>query len=287
MTTIVLGSKGFIGGAVHKRVGGIGLTRQDQDLEAGCTLPYADTVYMCAGETGGVGRMTDDPLSFVLPNVRMHMNVFEACAKAGVRRVVCVGSTTGYPDSASPMVEDDYLQVELHPAYVIPGNAHRFIYRLAQMFTKSKGLEISFVRPSNVYGPGNDFSPNHSHVIEATVRKVAERQDPIVIWGDGKQVRDGIYIDDLVEAMVLAAQGPVGAYNVGSGDEMSVLEIVYALCRHAAFTPRLEYDPSKPLAIPVRRVDTTKARTVLGWKPKVMMRDGLAATYDWFLNERR
>src|SRR5678816_4519374 len=124
-----------------------------------------DTIYLCAGRTGGVGRMAKDPFSFVYPNVRIHMNVFEAASKAGVRRVVCVGSTTGYPNSPEAMKEEQYLEGDLHPAYFVPGNTHRFIKRLAMMH---KNLETVFFRPSNVYGPRNNFDPQNSHVIEAT-----------------------------------------------------------------------------------------------------------------------
>lgn len=274
MKTLVLGAKGFIGKAVHERIGGSGWGRA-VDLEKDFELPKVETLYVCAGKTGGVGRMRDDPLSFVLPNVKIHIRVFEEAVKAGVDRVVCVQSTTGYPDSPIPMDEEQYCDGELHPAYFNPGNAHRFIYRLAKMFP----LEVLFFRPSNVYGPGNDFSPNYSHVIEATVRKVAERHDPIVIWGDGKQVRDAIYIDDLVDAMLMDL--PKGSYNVASGDEMSVRQIVDTLCEFEGYEPSIAFDDTKPVALPVRRLKTDKLRS-FGWKPKTMMREGLRKTLEWY-----
>lgn len=293
MTTLILGAAGFIGGALYRRLresadifpvvcsgksGGRNLDRDPRWLEH--HLHAGDTVYLCAGQTGGVGKMADDPLSFVLPNVRIHMNVFELCAKHGVKRVICVQSTTAYPDSPEPMREDQYHEGKLHPAYRIPGTTHRFIEKLSHMFP----FETVFFRPSNVYGPGNDFSPDHSHVIEATVRKVAERQDPFVIWGDGSQLRDAVYIDDLVDAMVLGAKWPAGAYNVASGEEMSVSQIVGALCLHAGFEPAIQHDLTRPQAIPARRLDISLAK-MLGWSPKVGMAEGLARTYDWFVHD--
>jgi GDP-L-fucose synthase len=206
------------------------------------------------------------------------MNVFEAAVKAGVRRVVCVGSTTGYPDTGLPVTEDQYLEGDLHPAYFVPGNAHRFIKRLAMM---EKRLETVFFRPSNVYGPGNNFDPKNSHVIEATVRKVAEKQNPFVIWGTGDEIRDAIYIDDLAEAIALGADCPPGDYNVGSGEELSVNQIADVLMGHAVFLPTIHHDLSKPTAIPARRVDCTKLKA-LGWSPKVGMADGLKRTYEWY-----
>jgi GDP-L-fucose synthase len=259
-------SSGYGGGSYWKNCEGIELYLENHDI---------DTVYLCAGRTGGVGRMAKDPFSFVLPNVRIHMNVFEACRKLNVKRVVCVQSTTGYPDSSEPMKEDDYDKGDLHPKYFAPGTAHRFIYNLARMFP----FDTLFFRPSNVYGPRNNFEPDFSHVIEATVRKVSERQDPFVVWGDGSETRDAIYIDDLVDAMLMNL--PAGAYNVGSGEEMSVNGIIDTLCDYAEFEPKIEYDTSKPTAIKARRVDCAKLRGY-GWKPKVTMKKGLQKTYDWY-----
>lgn len=291
---VVIGASGFIGGAVLECLGRIedqdwlyaipsssSGERLDQDA-SWLPLKGGEIVYLCAGRTGGVGRMKNDPMSFVYPNVKIHMNVFEACAKAGVKRVICVGSTTGYPNTDHPVTEDEYLNGELHPAYDIPGNAHRFIKRLAGW----QPFETVFFRPSNVYGPHNSFDPEKSHVIEATVRKVAERQDPFVIWGTGKEVRDAIYIDDLAEAMTYGETCPPGDYNVGSGQEMTVNEIVYTLCEHAKFSPEIRHDLTKPTAIPARRVNCDKLRS-LGWSPKVSMEEGLRKTYDWYLASLR
>ena len=291
MRSVILGAGGFIGEAVAYRLPDASavFTSSKNDahrLDSDCgwldkELSGAEVVYLCAGRTGGVGRMASDPMSFVYPNVRIHMNVFEAAVKAGVRRVVCVGSTTGYPDTGMPVTEDQYLEGDLHPAYFVPGNAHRFIKRLSMMH---KDLETVFFRPSNVYGPGNNFDPGTSHVIEATVRKVAERQDPFVIWGTGEEVRDAIYIDDLAEAIALGADCPPGDYNVGSGEEMTVNQIVDALLGHAGFRPEIVHDLSKPTAIAARRVDCTKLKA-LGWAPKVGMAEGLKRTLDWYLKQ--
>lgn len=294
MKTIILGSTGFIGSALTARlmVKGVSVqpiktsaaswTRLDQPCDwLTHDLRDADTVYLCAGRTGGVGRMASDPMSFVYPNVRIQMNVMEACAAAGVRRLVMLQSTTGYRATPDPMHEEEYLDGELHPAYFGPGNAGRFIDRVATLF---KSMEIVFFRPSNVYGPRNDFDPITSHVIEATIRKVAERQNPFVIWGTGDEVRDATYIDDLAEAMSYGATCPPGAYNVGTGDEMSVKQMVGVLLLHAKFEPEIVYDASKPSAIPARRVNVDKLRA-LGWKITVPMPEGLRRTYDWFVEQ--
>jgi nucleoside-diphosphate-sugar epimerase len=289
--TLVLGSLGFIGSALCERLNAKGIPHRaiptssrgmTLDRDAGwlaSEIEGADTVYLCAGRTGGVGRMATDPLSFVLPNVRIHMNVFEACREAGVRRIICGQSITGYPSTAMRVDEDDYHDGSLHPAYFVPGNTWRFIDRLAEMM---KPLEVVFLRPSNVYGPRNDFDPQTSHVIEATVRKVYERQDPFIVWGSGMEKRDPTYIDDLAEALTLARECPPGAYNIGTGQSVSVADMVGILCAHASFHPRIEYDRTKPTAIPTRYLSCDKASQALGFEPKVSIEEGLCATYDWY-----
>lgn len=292
MRAVVVGADGFIGRAVFDRLREKGINARGVSTsssgprldicsshEVAGIIQGADTVYLCAGRTGGVGRMARDPLSFVLPNVRIQMNVMEACLKAGVRRLVTGQSITGYPDTPEPVREDDYGRGELHPAYYVPGNTWRFVDKLASMFAP---LEVVFVRPSNVYGPRNDFDPQTSHVIEATVRKVHERQNPFVVWGDGSEKRDPTYIDDLAEAMTLCMDCPPGAYNIGTGQSVSVAEMVGMLCKYEGFAPEIRYDASKPTAIPARYLDCSKARDVLGWTPKVGIEEGLQRTLDWY-----
>lgn len=297
MDTVVLGAAGFIGGAVLDRLrergmhprpidtSSLGLKLDKDTAWLKPNIEGADTIYLCAGRTGGVGRMSADPFSFMYPNVRIHMNVFEAAAAVGVRRVVCVQSTTGYPNTDHAVREEQYGDGELHPAYIVPGTTWRFVDKVADLYRAKTDMQIVFFRPSNVYGPGNSFDPKFSHVIEATVRKVVERQNPFVIWGTGNEVRDAIYVDDLAEAITMGAHCPQGAYNVGSGEEMSVNEIVETLCQHADFRPEIQHDLSKPSAIPARRVNCEKL-LALGWKPRVSMREGLTRTLDWYAENR-
>jgi GDP-L-fucose synthase len=293
--TVIIGSAGFIGSALSAKLTEKGIhhvalaTSSKNALRLDQTpkwlvdeLQGADLVYLCAGRTGGVGRMARDPLSFVMPNARIHMNVFEACVQAGVRRIVCGQSITGYPDTPTAVTESQYGGQPLHPAYDVPGNSWRFIGKLGEWHEKKHGLEVVFVRPSNVYGPRNDFDPETSHVIEATVRKVYERQDPFVIWGNGEETRDPTYIDDLAEALSLCGDCPTGAYNIGTGQSVSVRSMVSLLLTHVGFAPEVRFDLTKPTAIQTRYLDCTKAREVLGFEPKVDIRDGLKRTYDWF-----
>ena len=242
-------------------------------------LSRPDLVYMAAGKSGGSGL---DPLHFVTDNALMHLHMFRSCAQHGVGRIIAMSSTTGYPDTGAPMREDDYFEGELHPAYFNPGHTRRFIERLGAMYPQ---IATTFIRVSGVYGPGADFDPASSHVIEATIRKVAERQDPIVLWGDGHAWRDALYIDDLAAALVQCAAWPAGAYNFASGTGMTVNNMLHTLLAHAGHEPRVERDLSRPQMIAARRLDWTRAES-FGWTPTVAMREGLIRTLDWFEAQR-
>lgn len=290
MKALVCGAGGFIGGALvtelarqgHSTWSIIGrsldLTARDA-CDRAVHMDSFDVVYICAGVTGGSGLIASDPLSLVVPNLLIHLHMFGACAAAGVRKVVCLSSTTGYPDTGLPMTEDYYFMGELHGAYFNPGNARRFIEKLGAMYPS---LNVVFLRPSVVYGPGDNDNLETCHVIPALVRKVAERQDPIIVWGDGTNWRDGVYIDDMVRALVLAAFAPAGPYNIATGEGMTVFDILANLVSFtpASYQPEVRYDSTRPSMLRKRQLVTDKARDVLEWEPTVRMRDGLRRTME-------
>lgn len=259
-------------------------------------LSFPEVVYNCAGKTGGSGL---DPLHFVTDNALIALHMYRGCAEHGVKRIVQMSSTTGYPDSGQPMKEDDYFIGDPHPAYFNPGHTKRFIERLGAMWAHR--LESVFIRVAGVYGPGSDFDPQSSHVIEATIRKVAERQDPITVWGDGSAWRDAIHIDDFARAAVKCLAAPAGAYNLAFGFGMSVNEMVATLIQHVnqrhiiysggaiiqaqaakTYAPKIIHDMSKPAMIPVRKLDCNKAWKELDWNAHTSMAEGLRKTLDWY-----
>lgn len=286
---LVCGATGFIGGALYshlKEIGADVMGSLGRDVADLTTRPCCkeilgfqkyDIVYICAGVTGGSGLIASNPLSLVTSNLLIHAHMFDACRDAGVKKVVCLSSTTGYPDTAAMMREEDYFTGELHGSYFNPGHTRRFIERLGTMYPE---LNITFLRPSVVYGPGDDYDLETCHVIPALVRKVAERQDPLEIWGDGLNWRDAVYIDDVVRALLLCERAPAGAFNLASGQGMTVLQILDTLLKHAGRAVQIRHDMSKPSMLKKRVLSIDKAKRILKWEPKVMMTEGLCMTLE-------
>lgn len=285
MKIAIAGATGFIGRALcnafdpeenfiiasgHRHMADLAQPEEMFNLVAGC-----DVVYMCAGITGGAGAIALDPLSFVTPNLALHVALFEACKQAGVPKIVALSSTTGYPACDYPLIEESYFVGDVHPAYFNPGHTRRFIERMGAMY----GLNIVWLRPSVVYGPGDNFDLETSHVIPALIRKVSERQNPLTIWGGGTDIRSAVHIDDMVRALMMAKDWPAGAYNIATLDSMSVNQMLGVLLMHAEFEPDIICDRSKPTMIPKRLLSTERAGA-MGWSARVPMVTGLTQTYD-------
>lgn len=285
---LVCGAKGFIGHAIVRQLGTTeaeiyATDHEDFDLTTvegwnrALIGAEPEIVFMCAAVTGGVGMA---PLDLVTDNVLMHAHMFRSCVEHGVKRIVMMSSTTGYPDlDGWPLPEDLYFDGDVHPAYQHAGHTRRFIERMAEMYADK--IEVVRVRVSNAYGPGDNYDPITSHVIAASIRKVAERQDPITIWGDGSEYRDALHIEDVARGIVMAAEWPAGAYNFASGEEMSVTDICLHLAQVACYDAAFQFDTSHLPGLRRRVLDCAKAHT-LGWKPTIAMREGLKSTLERF-----
>ena len=248
-------------------------------------------VFLCAASTSGAATIAATPMVHVTPNVLINSQMLEAAYECGVAKFMWLGSTVAYPPSEQPMKEEQMFQGEPFEKYYFAGWTKRFTEILCRMYGEklARTMNTIVLRPTNVYGPNDDFEFATSHVIPALIRKVVERWDPIEVWGDGSEVRDAIYVDDMVEAMVLAAQR-VDSYdtvNVGLGRGYNVNEILKMILELDGYKDaRIKYDRSKPTMIPIRLIDTAKAERVLGFKAKVDLREGLKRTLDWYRAQR-
>lgn len=248
-------------------------------------------VHLCAASTSGAAAIAATPMIHVTPNVLINASMLEAAYEAGVEKFVWLGSTVAYPVSDRPMREEQLLEGEPFEKYYYAGWAKRFMEILCRMYGEklARTMATIVLRPTNVYGPNDDFEFATSHVIPALVRKVVERWDPLEVWGDGSEVRDAIHVDDMVEAMVQAAAklSSYTALNIGLGKGYSVKEILQVILEADGYrNAKVRFDPSKPTMIPLRLVDTSRAEALLGFKARIGLREGIARTIEWYRKTR-
>ena len=243
-------------------------------------------VFLCAANTSGAAVMEKTPLVHLTPNLIMNVRMLEAAYAAGVRKTLFISSNTVYPVSDAPVKETDVTN-EFFEKYFIVAWMKRFTEIMCEMYaTKIKRpMQTVVVRPANAYGPGEKFDWETSHVLPAMIRRVVERHDPIQVWGDGKDIKDFIYIDDLVEGMLLAMEKIDGfdPINLASGKEYrlrDLLDLIIELDGYAG--AKVEYDASKPTMIPKRVIDPSKAKRLLEFEAKTPIETGLKNTIDWY-----
>jgi GDP-L-fucose synthase len=236
--------------------------------------------------------MATTPMVHVTPNVIMNSLLLESAYHAGVTKFLWLSSTTGYPVSGEAEVrEDEMFNGDPFEKYYFVGWMKRFTEVLCKMYGEKlpRKMATLVLRPTNIYGVHDDFEFATSHVIPALIRKVVERWNPLEVWGTGDDVRDAIYVDDMVDAMLLAIRKleAHAAINIGYGEAYSVKQILALLLEIDNFPEaKLVFNTSKPTMIPIRKVDLTRARELLGFRAKTSLRDGLAKTIAWYRQEK-
>lgn len=245
-----------------------------------------DFVFLCAAVTSGAAVIEKTPLVHLTPNLIMNAQMLEAAYAAGVQKVLFISSNTVYPLTDHPVKEDD-ANYEFYEKYFIVGWMKRFSEIICEMYaTKiSKKMDTVVIRPANIYGPLDDFEWETSHVLPALIRKVVERQNPIPVWGDGKDIKDFIYIDDFIDGLLLAMEKIVGfdAINIASGKQYVLRELLDIIIRLEGYdNAAIQYDASKPTMIPKRLIDPSKAFKSLGFKAETPIEIGLQETIRWY-----
>ena len=249
-----------------------------------------DLVFMAAANTSGAAVMEKTPLVHVTPNVIMNTLMLESSYEQNVKKFLFISSNTVYPDVDHPVKEDEMLKGELFEKYFCVGWMKRFSEVLCQMYSTKikKPLNTVVVRPANAYGEFDKFDPEKSHVIPALIRKVVARNNPLEVWGDGSEIKDFIYIGDLIDGMLLAME-KLESYeplNIASGKPISVKESLGIILKVDGFTDaKIVYNTSKPTMILRRLIDASKARQLLGFQAKVSFEDGIRNTLNWYRKE--
>jgi GDP-L-fucose synthase len=257
---------------------------EHQACQAACK--DMELVFLCAAQTSGAAVMESRPLAHLTPNLIMNARMLEAAHLAGVRKCLFISSNTVYP-AVDYAVREDEAQFDFFEKYFIVAWMKRFSEIMCQMYdSKIKHpMKTVVVRPANSYGPYDKFDWVTSHVLPALIRKVVERHTPIKVWGDGMDVKDFIYVHDLVEGMMLAMEKLDGfePVNLASGKEVVLGEVLKMIMEIDGYRDaEIVYQSDKPSMIPRRLISTSKAKNLLGFTSRTSLRDGLAQTISWY-----
>ena len=245
-------------------------------------------IFHCAASSSGAGIISSTPMVHVTPNVLINTQLLAAAYEAKVEKFLWLSSTTGYPPTGDrPVKEEAMFDGEPYEAYFFSGWTKRFTELLCQMYGEklAEKMVTIVLRPTNIYGPHDDFELATSHVTAALVRKAVERWDPLEVWGTGDDLRDVLYVDDMVESMIAAMERVEAhqAFNIGYGQAYTIKEILQAILQADGYADaNISFDSSKPSMIPARTVDIGLAQRVLGFQPKTSLNDGLAKTIAWY-----
>ena len=222
----------------------------------------------------------------------MNNFLIDASWRNNVQHYIFLSSNTVYPPKGDePVVETDFLFNEPYPVYFPVGWMKRYAEIQCELYGKYLPVKMkcTVVRPANLFGPHDKYDFNKCHVTPATIRKVADKMDPIPVWGDGSELRDLLYIEDFVEALQVIMENETEMfeiYNVGSNKVYSVLEVLDLMKKIANYDAPTEFISGKPSMIPTRKIDSNKIKDKLGWEAKTTLENGLKIAYDWY-NENK
>ena len=246
-------------------------------------------VIIAAAKVGGIGANSKYPAEFIYDNLMIQNNVIDAAYHHGVKKLMVLGSSCIYPKFAKqPMKEEELLTGELEPtndAYAIAKIAG---LRMARAYRQQYGFNAISLMPTNLYGPGDNFHPENSHVMPALIRRFHEAKESdapkVTCWGDGSAMREFFHVDDLAEACYVCMQDYDEDYhiNVGTGEDVTIKELTETIVDVIGYAGEVEWDTSKPNGTPRKLLNVDKIHK-LGWKHKIGLREGIVSTYKWYM----
>ena len=312
----VAGHRGMVGSAILrelKRRGYSNLiyrTRQELDLTDQAAVRHffetekLDQIYLAAAKVGGIHANNTYPAEFIYENLMVQNNVIHQGFLSGVKKILFLGSSCIYPKLApQPMSEDALLTGKLEPTnepYAIAKIAGiKLCESYNRQYGQSHGVDYRSVMPTNLYGPGDNYHPENSHVIPGLIRRFHEAnviaQPEVVIWGTGTPMREFLYVDDLASASIFvmemdkiryqqSAQANQSHINVGFGSDVTITKLAELIARVVDYKGRITFDSSRPDGAPKKLMDSSKLKR-MGWAPKVSLESGLAMTYQEFMKD--
>ena len=302
-TVFVAGHRGMVGSAVCRRleqqdsVRVLTATRDELDLcnpaqtAAFFEANRPDAVIFAAAKVGGIVANNSYPVEFLSDNVTMAVSAINAAFETQVKRFLFLGSTCIYPrDCPQPIQEDSLLTGPLEKTNEAYALAKITGLKLCEYYRRQHGVMFHSAMPTNLYGPGDNYHPEHSHVLPALISRFHQAKingDPSVeIWGTGSPRREFLFVDDLAEAIVflLGLESPPDWVNVGTGIDQTIIDLAKSVAATVGFTGKIVTDPSRPDGTPIKCCDVTRLHD-LGWKHKTDLAQGLELTYKAYLSE--
>ncbi|MQX34979.1 GDP-L-fucose synthase [Roseospira navarrensis] len=297
----VAGQRGMVGSALMRRLAGedctlipedrdrLDLTRQ-AEVEAFVAETRPQAVILAAAKVGGIHANSTQPAAFLYDNLMIEANIIHACAGVGVEKLLFLGSSCIYPREApQPISEDSLLTGPLEPTNEWYAIAKIAGIKLCQAYRRQHGHDYISAMPTNMYGPGDNFHPENSHVPAALMRRFHEAKEAgapeVAVWGTGRPLREFLYVDDLADACVLLLRrySHERTVNVGTGEDIPISAFAEAVRDTVGFTGRLVYDTTRPDGTP-RKVLDVSTLAGLGWRAPTSLHDGLTQYYRWFLD---
>ena len=297
----VAGAQGLVGSAIvrnleNKHYNNIyWIRRKNCDLrdrsqvDAYFKQAQPEYVIIAAAKVGGIHANSTYPAEFIYDNLMIQNNVIDAAYHHGVKKLMVLGSSCIYPKFAKqPMDEEQLLTSELEPtndAYAIAKIAG---LRMARAYRQQYGFNAISLMPTNLYGPGDNFHPENSHVMPALIRRFHEAKESdaptVTCWGDGSAMREFLHVDDLAEACYVCMQDYDEDYhiNVGTGEDVTIKELTETIVDVIGYAGEVEWDTSKPNGTPRKLLNVDKIHK-LGWKHKIGLREGIVSTYRWYM----
>jgi GDP-L-fucose synthase len=296
----VAGHRGMVGSAIVRRLKSesctiisadhaeLDLTRQ-QETERWIGAVRPDVVIMAAAKVGGIAFNNTYPVEFLADNLAITLNLIRGSHAAGVKKLLFLGSSCIYPKNApQPMREEMLLTGALEPTNEWYAVAKIAGIKLAEAYRREYNADFISVMPTNLYGPGDNYHPEHSHVPAALIRRLHEaklaKAPNVTVWGTGRPRREFLAVDDLADACVFVIKhySEPGFLNVGTGEDMTIAEFAKLIADVVGYPGELVFDPSRPDGAPQKLLDVSKL-TSLGWGPKIPLGEGIVAAYADYL----
>ncbi len=298
----VAGHRGLVGAAIVRRLQRDGFSnlvlrthaeldlRRQADVDVFFAAERPEYVFLAAAKVGGIHANDTYPADFIRDNLQIQTNVIDAAWRFRAKKLLFLGSSCIYPKLApQPLHEDSLLTGPLEPTNEWYAIAKIAGIKLCQAYRRQYGFDAISAMPTNLYGPGDNFSLENSHVLPALMRKFHEAKGggagEVVVWGTGTPRREFLHVDDLADAALFLMRNysDEGLVNVGCGEDLTIRELAEAVAKVVGFTGALRFDTSKPDGTPRKLLDVSRL-SAMGWKAQVPLREGLASTYRWYLD---